>query len=70
LLIIGFIAIVRHKEQTMCSAKKEGNGRLYKELSRPFEEFTCSSSYGGSFSISSYAYASQSYDAFFFYHKA
>jgi hypothetical protein len=27
-------------------------------------------SYDGSFSIFSYAYASQSYDAFFFYHKA
>jgi hypothetical protein len=32
--------------------------------------FTCSSSYGGFFSIFSYACASQFYDAFFFYHKA
>jgi hypothetical protein len=29
-----------------------------------------SSSYGDSFSVFSYAYASQSYDAYAFYHKA
>lgn len=32
--------------------------------------FICSFSYVGFFSTSSYAYASKSYDAFFFYHKA
>jgi hypothetical protein len=37
---------------------------------RSVEATICSSSYGGSFSIFSYAYASQSYDAYAFYHKA
>jgi len=34
------------------------------------KQLICSSSYGDSFSIVSYAYASQFYDAYAFYHKA
>jgi hypothetical protein len=42
------------------------------ELMKPLEPVkpTCSSSYDGSFSVFFYAYASQFYDASFFYHKA
>jgi len=49
---------------------KEGVGRPLKVAGRYRRKINDSSSYGGSFSIFSYACASQFYDAFFFYHKA
>jgi hypothetical protein len=66
------------KKQTKCSANLPDFGRGIRRKSAGIQGFagryrrffTCSSSYGGFFSIFSYACASQFYDAFFFYHKA